>query len=231
MGVIYLVRHGQAAFGTAHYDRLTDRGRTQAQLLGVWLAARGVRFDAVFTGTLQRQIDTAHGICEARADFSAGPVHERFVALNEYDPEALLRAHGGPVPQPDEAAVRRDPEAVRAHFRRLRDALVAWADARIEPQGMPAFADFQQGAVAALVDARQRFPEGHVLVVSSGGPIAACVCAALGAPPAMAVELNLRIRNASLTEFASSARRHHLLSFNGVPHLESQADPALITYA
>ena len=34
MGAIYLVRHGQAAFGTDDYDRLTEIGYTQARLLG-----------------------------------------------------------------------------------------------------------------------------------------------------------------------------------------------------
>lgn len=31
MGAIYLVRHGQAAFATHHYDRLTRIGYTQAR--------------------------------------------------------------------------------------------------------------------------------------------------------------------------------------------------------
>jgi hypothetical protein len=43
--------------------------------------------------------------------------------------------------------------------------------------------------------------------------------------------LNLRIRNSSLTEYASTPRRHHLVSFNGLPHLETCGDPTLITYA
>jgi broad specificity phosphatase PhoE len=70
-----------------------------------------------------------------------------------------------------------------------------------------------------------------VLVVSSGGPIAAIVAAALRAPPESAVELNLRIRNSSVTEFAMSARRHQLVSFNALPHLDAQSDPGLTTYA
>jgi broad specificity phosphatase PhoE len=84
--------------------------------------------------------------------------------------------------------------------------------------------------VAALVEARERFPDGNVLVVSSGGPIAAMVAAAMQAPPAAAVELNLRIRNSSLTEFASTPRRHHLVSFNGLPHLDTNPDLTLTTY-
>jgi hypothetical protein len=53
----------------------------------------------------------------------------------------------------------------------------------------------------------------------------------LNAPPAAAVELNLRIRNSSVTEFAATPRRHNLISFNGLPHLDTHADQTLITYA
>ena len=40
--MVLLVRHGQAAFGTDHYDRLSERGRQQARWLGEHLAALGV---------------------------------------------------------------------------------------------------------------------------------------------------------------------------------------------
>jgi broad specificity phosphatase PhoE len=96
---------------------------------------------------------------------------------------------------------------------------------------MPVWQAFQEGAVAALIEARRRFPDGNVLIVSSGGPIAAIVAGALNAPPATAIELNLRIRNSSLTEFASTPRRHHLVSFNGLPHLDTNTDATLTTYA
>jgi broad specificity phosphatase PhoE len=109
--------------------------------------------------------------------------------------------------------------------------LLAWAEEGIRPEGMPAFPAFQESAVAALIEARQRFPDGNVLVVSSGGPIAAMVAAVLRAPHASAVDLNLRIRNSSLTEFASTPRRHHLVSFNALPHLDTHPDSTLITYA
>jgi broad specificity phosphatase PhoE len=61
LGSIYVVRHGQAAFGTDDYDRLTEVGFTQARLLGQYLGARRIRIDAIFTGTLRRQIETARG--------------------------------------------------------------------------------------------------------------------------------------------------------------------------
>lgn len=231
MGTIYLVRHGQAAFGTEHYDRLTDLGFAQARLLGGYFGRRQIRFDAVFTGTLRRQTETAQAIFEGHAELGTGPLQEAFPGLDEYKPEAIMMALTGNFPAPAVAAARRDPLVVREHFRVLREALLAWAEDRTQPEGMPVWQAFQDSAVAALVAARQRFPDGHVLIVSSGGPIAAIVAAALNAPPATAVELNLRIRNSSLTEFAATPRRHNLVSFNGLPHLDTNPDPALITYA
>jgi broad specificity phosphatase PhoE len=231
MGVIYVVRHGQAAFGTDHYDRLTDIGFAQARLLGGYFGRRKLRFDAVFTGTLRRQAETAQAIAQGHPEMGEAPQTEIFPGLDEYKPEAVMMAMTGSFPPPALEAARRDPIVVRDHFRVLREALLAWAEGRTKPEGMPAFAQFQQGAVDALVQARQRYPDGNVLIVSSGGPIAAAVAAALNAPPATAVELNLRIRNSSLTEFASTPRRHHLVSFNGLPHLDTNPDTALTTYA
>ncbi len=231
MGTIYLVRHGQAAFGTDHYDRLTDLGLTQARLLGGYFARRNIRFDAVFTGTLRRQAETAHGIFAGYPELGTPPLQETVAGLDEYKPEAIMMALTGTFPAPALAAARRDPIIVREHFRVLREALLAWAEDRTQPEGMPVWQAFQDGAVTALVEARRRFPDGNVLIVSSGGPIAAIVAAALNAPPATAVELNLRIRNSSLTEFAATPRRHNLISFNGLPHLDTNPDPALMTYA
>jgi broad specificity phosphatase PhoE len=151
--------------------------------------------------------------------------------LDEYKPDALITAFYGESSLAMPVAARSDPELMREHFRRLREALLAWTEDRIQPAGMPAWRAFQDAAVAALVEARRRFAEGKVLVVSSGGPIAAIVAAALNAPAPTAIELNLRIRNSSVTEFTMSARRHQLLTFNELPHLDTQADPALTTYA
>jgi broad specificity phosphatase PhoE len=231
VGVIHVVRHGQAAFGTEHYDRLTEIGFTQARLLGAYFARRNIRFDAVFTGTLRRQTETAQGIFEGHSELGVQPPQETFAGLDEYNPEAVMMALTGNLPAPAPAAARRDPVVVREHFRLLREALLAWAEDRTQPEGMPVWKAFQEGAVAALVEARRRFPDGNVLIVSSGGPIAAIVAGALNAPPATAIELNLRIRNSSLTEFASTPRRHHLVSFNGLPHLDTNSDLTLTTYA
>ena len=50
MGVLYLVRHGQASFGTDDYDRLSDTGHQQARITGAHLASLGVRPTRVDSG-------------------------------------------------------------------------------------------------------------------------------------------------------------------------------------
>jgi len=59
VSVIYLVRHGQASFGAADYDVLSELGHRQAALVGAELRARGVRVDLAVSGTLRRQRETA----------------------------------------------------------------------------------------------------------------------------------------------------------------------------
>ena len=67
----------------------------------------------------------------------------------------------------------------------------------------------------------------RVAVFTSGGVIGAAVRQALDAPDRMAMEVNWRMRNCSLTEFVFTKDRFTLDSFNALPHLE---DPALWTY-
>ena len=50
VSLLYLVRHGQASFFAEDYDRLSPLGELQARRLGEFFAARGVRFDAAYSG-------------------------------------------------------------------------------------------------------------------------------------------------------------------------------------
>ncbi len=220
MGTLYLVRHGQASFGAADYDQLSPLGARQCHAVGVYLAARGLQFDAVLRGSLRRHVQSLAALCEGHGNV---PDALEWPGLNEYDSEALVRAfHTGPMPPHD------TPEGYRQHFRILREALLAWMAGRIAPVGMPAYADWVAGIVAALDHVRTQH-SGNVLIVSSGGPIATAVAQVLGAPPATSIELNLRIRNSALTEFAFTPKRHSLVVFNHLPHLQQPEHQGWVT--
>lgn len=222
MGTLYLVRHGQASFGADDYDQLSALGQRQSERLGQHWGERGLRFDAVLSGTLRRHAQTWAGIARG-----AHYTHEvqALEGLNEYDSEAVIAAiHPQPLPRPD------TPELYRRHFRLLREGLRQWMSGGTEPRGMPSYGDFLAGVIAAL-DHVRRNHDGNVLIVSSGGPISTAVGHVLGTSPEATVELNMRIRNSAVTEFAYTPKRHSLLSYNTLPHLDQPGLADWITYA
>jgi broad specificity phosphatase PhoE len=224
MGNLYLIRHGQASFGAVDYDQLSELGQRQCRRLGEYFRTKGIVFDGIVRGTLKRHQQSLDAILEGLAP-TTSPLVQAWSALNEYDADALIRTvYDGELGSPD------NPEAYRAHFRLLREALVAWMEGRTAPQGMPSHADWVAGIAAVLDDVRRNHA-GNVLMVSSGGPIATAVSHVLGAPTTTTIELNLRIRNSAVTEFAFSPRRHALLSFNHLPHLDPPEFADWVTYA
>lgn len=224
MGNLYLVRHGQASFGAADYDNLSDLGHRQSVKLGEHFRSSGLTFDAVITGTLRRHVQTWHGIAQGmqRDDTAA----LAWPGLNEYDPVAIIGAiHPAPLPKPT------TPEQVKGHFRLLRDGLAAWMQGKTEPVGMPRYAGFLEGVTSALDHVRANHHGQNVLIVSSGGPISTAVGHVLGTSPETTIELNLRIRNSAVCEFAFTPKRHVLVSYNTVPHLDSKPEAGWVTYA
>ncbi|MGZ7244367.1 histidine phosphatase family protein, partial [Streptococcus pyogenes] len=74
MGNLYLVRHGQASFGAADYDQLSELGHQQCRHLGAYWRECGQHFDAVFTGTLRRHAQSLAGIAEGYGNGLLAPV-------------------------------------------------------------------------------------------------------------------------------------------------------------
>jgi broad specificity phosphatase PhoE len=227
MGTLYLVRHGQASFGAADYDQLSELGQRQSERLGRYWSERGQRFDAVITGTLRRHAQTWAGIARGAA---LDLVPTAWPGLNEYDSEAVIRAI---LPRGQEGTLGdpHSPEGYKAHFRLLRDGLRQWMAGTVTPQGMPAYSEFVRGVTGALEHVRANHTGQNVLLVSSGGPIATAVGHVLGLSADATIDLNMRIRNSAVTEFQFNARRHHLLTYNTLPHLDSAPHRDWMTYA
>jgi broad specificity phosphatase PhoE len=223
MGTVYLVRHGQASFGADDYDQLSGLGQRQSERLGAYWAERGQRFDAVITGSLKRHAQTWAGIA-AGAGLDLQPLI--WPGLDEYDSLAVIRTiHAAPLKKPD------TPELYRHHFRLLHDGLAQWMAGTVSPQGMPSYTEFVRGVTSALDLVRAEHVGKNVLIVSSGGPISTAVGQVLNLSPERTIDLNMRIRNSAVTEFEFSARRHALLTYNTLPHLDSPAHREWVTYA
>jgi broad specificity phosphatase PhoE len=223
MGTLHLVRHGQASFGADDYDRLSPLGQRQCVRLGEYFRGRGQPFDASFSGTLKRQQQSLQGIAQGMGGGLPAPIE--LPGLNEYDSHAVVQAI-----HPEALGKADTPENYRQHFRLLREGLTAWMEGRSAPRGMPSYADFVAGVADALDRVRGGAAE-RVLLVSSGGPIATALGQVLGLAPAVTIELNMRIRNSSVTEFAFTPKRHMLVTYNTLPHLDAPEFADWVTYA
>jgi broad specificity phosphatase PhoE len=152
---LLLVRHGQASYGSADYDRLSPLGEIQSRRVGERLAREQPHVALVCAGPRKRHLQTAqHLIAAARALGADYPDPDIDEDLDELPVRELVLAHGlGPdIMQSVIAAVR------------------AWATGALAPPGVLTPADFVARVEGAY---RRLFPaEGVAIVVTSGGPIA-----------------------------------------------------------
>ncbi|HZP67574.1 MAG TPA: phosphoglycerate mutase family protein [Rudaea sp.] len=224
----WLVRHAQASFGSDDYDRLSERGHRQAEMLGRWLVAdRDLAFAQVVSGTQQRHVQTLAALAHA-FDAAGRPLPEpvRDPDWNEFDHERVIRAYVRL--HPDEPAL----EAARAGDRRavhalLAAALHAWAADTLDgvPERWEEFA-----ARVARARARLDRAPGKTLVMTSGGVIARCAQAALGCDTERTVALNLGLRNTALCQFRTSGGAWQLHTWNALPHIAPDRRDAVTYY-
>jgi broad specificity phosphatase PhoE len=221
MGVLILVRHGQASFGADDYDVLSETGWEQSRLLGRYLAERDVTPDVVLHGDLRRHRETADGL---RAGSGWTPPVEVDHGWDEFDHlgvvAAYLRATGADLPT---------DEWERREFQRVFErATRRWTAGEHDADYPEPFSAFRGRVGDALTRACGRAGSGAtVVVVSSGGPIAAA-CGSLVAPadadPAMLWGLwgrfNTVIVNTSVTRVVVGSTGARLLTFNEHAHLE-----------
>ncbi len=224
---LLLVRHGQASYGAADYDQLSERGWEQSRRLGHWLARGGHRFRTVVVGGMRRHRQTAEAVAEgfAAAGLDLPEAHED-PGFAEFDHQAVFGAWldanaGHPVAIASRSGQPRDVAAM------LQAALMAWANDELPglPESWSAFGARVHAASERLMALAG---EGEALVLSSGGVISRLAQIALEVPVHRAVELNLALRNSALSEFHPHGERLRLGSWNALPHLHGER--ALWTY-
>lgn len=231
MSTIYLVRHGQASFGTDNYDRLSVTGREQVRQLGSYFAELGERIDRIYSGSLRRQTETAEIIAEALA--GTPPPIAVEPAFDEYDSDLILHTFAKSL-TPEQLAEAGWP-GLRTDRRKfqffLERAARAWVDARIETEAMTPWRGFHGRITSAIENIMRTEGRSKTLVIStSGGVIGTIVAHVMGLANHAGIELNWVVHNASITRLIYSAQKVSLSSFNALPHLDRAELRHLITY-
>lgn len=231
MAELYLVRHAQASFHSADYDSLSALGEQQSEWLGEFFAERGIAFDVLVTGTMRRHRQTLDGILRGMG-CAPGAEPVAIEGLDEYDFRALVSAFAAAHEHdPQVLAWRAEPGSKAAFYRLLKRAMLAWsADAL--PGPLPeSWTDFR-GRIEAAAATLQDLAAGgqRLLAISSGGAMATLLGGRLGLAADRVVDLNMQIRNSSVSHFYLNRERFLLSSWNAVPHLERAGRDHAISY-
>jgi broad specificity phosphatase PhoE len=230
---LILVRHGQASFGAHSYDKLSELGVRQVQILADHWQRLGERFDIVYAGELLRQRETA----QLLQPLVVQPSLQLSGGLNEYNGEPLLRIYlrdhardeGFELSAQELGRDRKTfqlvLEAASRHW--IAGSLQASnGDNDYEP-----WPDFQSRVHGALEDIMARHTKGSsVLIATSGGVIAAALQHALHLPDNQALAINWMVNNSSVTRLVYGRGKISLGSFNSLAHLETPAYRSLITF-
>lgn len=213
MGVLLLVRHGQASFGADDYDVLSETGHEQGRLLGTHLAALGVRPELVVRGGMRRHRETTEAMLAASGWAASTEVDTDW---DEFDHVTLVGSMGEELPT--------DRRAFQALFER---ATARWVAGHVH-EGGESYAGFLARTQAALARAAERARTGTVVVVTSGGPIGAAAATLVDPedPARLWASFNTVLVNSSVTRVVVGRSGTRLLTFNEHAHLSGD----LLTY-
>jgi broad specificity phosphatase PhoE len=238
MSHLVLVRHGQASFLEANYDKLSAKGEAQARLLGDYWVQHKISFDRVYAGPRVRQRETAQIVGQAyvEAGLSWPQVH-LLTPFDEFQAEAvmeralpgLLERDAG-VRELHQAFERAEDQAERFKtFQRVFEVVIGrWAAGELPLPGIEAWPDFCSRVRKGLQQLSQNGNLGQrVAVFSSGGPIGVAMQKALGLSTEATLRSAWMVPNCAYSEFLFSGDRFTLRSYNSYPHL---TDPDFFTY-
>ncbi|WP_232677327.1 histidine phosphatase family protein [Nocardioides sp. R-C-SC26] len=226
MGQLLLVRHGQASFGAADYDVLSDVGWEQGRALGTWLREADLAPTTLIRGDMRRHRETLEAILDG-AGWAGSDVADQVQVdadWNEFDHVALVSSF--PELPPGEL----DRRAFQHVF---EQATAAWIAGTFPAEGAgETFADFVARVRSALGRAAERAGSGQTaVVVTSGGAIAVAASLLVGGDDPATVgalwsRFNTVIANSSVTRVVVGPRGPRLLTFNEHAH----AVGSLLTY-
>lgn len=233
MALLYFIRHGQASFGMEHYDRLSEVGLVQSRVLGTFLHRCGAQFVKYYSGSKERQRDTARVVLEEITGETAENHLSILREFDEYDAAGILKRYferevndSNPTER-----IRQELKDREQFFVLFQKVVWKWFSGDLAGDGLESRAEFGERVLAGVKKIAQDLgSQDKCAVFTSGGVIASAMGHALGTSDEETYDLAWRIRNASVSVFSEHSGRLKLLSFNSVAHFEGGGHTNLITY-
>jgi broad specificity phosphatase PhoE len=226
MGLVTVVRHGQASSFGKTYDQLSDTGQRQSRLLGEYWVDRGIVWDRVLVGPRLRHRETEERVARAyRARGLPWPEAEALPALDEIEMAKVISHLSGKTHSDSESMHLHEvpeqdrPQALKAMFARMAGVTRDYAARRLVVPGAETWEEFKARASLALGFMVGSGKGKRVVAFSSGGLTGMLVGCALNLEDEKTIDLMMQVRNCSYTSFLYSPGKCTLTSFNAVPHL------------
>ena len=234
MASIYVIRHGQASFGSENYDQLSPLGQRQADRTGEFFKTIGIDFGYAVAGDLSRQQETGSRILASQPQPCELLTDARF---NEIDNEAQIETLWPIICErdPSLAPLMDSANTDSKRYQKIIDAVFnAWVSPDCPDTGIVTWAQYQGDVKAALKQVMTVAGAGsNAAIFTSGGTIATLMGLVLGASSDKVYGFYEPVYNCSITRFIYSTRRISLSNFNDVAHLQlmsAQQGESLVTY-
>lgn len=229
MGAIYLIRHGQASFGRANYDKLSGLGVEQSRVLGRAMKKRVPRVDAVFTGRMRRHQQTAEHCLE---EMGAAGDTTMMAAFDEFDHAEIIKRfkplYANQLVMLADLARTLNPR--RAFQDMFRQAVERWVSGRYDYQYRETWPQFRKRCRRGVEEVIERVgPSKQVLVFSSAGAISAIAQDFLQCPDERILDINWTMTNAGVSKLIYGENSRYLSTLNEHAHFEGEHSD-LITY-
>lgn len=235
MGLIYLIRHGQADSLGENYDQLTEIGQLQAKRVGEYFQRMEISFDYAASGSLKRQIQTLQGIYQpllsSGSNLPEPVIHEKLnefegnmwkqiaIKIGEEDPE-----YGKLLFRYRELQTAGDPKCRKLFLVLIERILREWVGGghrEIFP-----FDDYHDKVVSIL----SCIPKSaeSVVLTTSATPVAILAGYSLRLPKEDYLPLMKVISNTSFNVFGWENGTFSPVTFNSYPHIQNPKELTML---
>ena len=234
MAAIYLIRHGQASFGAADYDQLSDKGCEQARILGAFWQDFSID-NQLYSGDLSRHIQTFENFQQGakRKDM---PITIN-AGFNEFDHVDILKNYNeqwNNFPQRS-AHFAKQSQANKKLQKEFSLALAKWVSCKEKGQYNELWSEFKQRCITALNEVINQYLENKqqeesstkgkdIFIFTSGGTISILIQHILKLTDQQALEINQQLRNTCVTKLLFSENKLSVDYFNNYSHLTQISD-------
>ena len=232
MSTLQVVRHAQASLFADDYDKLSEQGFRQSELLREYIGQQQIHFTNVFVGPRLRHRQTAETAMPALKENPS--VLIEIPELDEHQVDRLVSKHakeiGQHFPRVAEAhelfkAAVSDQQRRRGFAILFEEVANLWVADQCPLFGIESWGDFCTRVNAGIDRIISLTGKGQdAIVFTSAGTVAATLRRALNCPDEVALGLGWRLWNCSITGYAFSSNRFSLDQFNTLPHMPDRAD-------